>query len=574
MKVLAVNVNGDITYCTVEPERRGIGRCNHIEHQNPGESVEDFLVRIEGISGPEIHEEKDVKGEISQEDINDMARKIDEIAGEKITADNFKDVISKLSPEKISQIANISFDAAMEFSLPIRDEDYEEKDINNRLYFATLPDYGISGNKSSLLEMFDKVGPVPTLGEDYDIKNSYVKGLNPEEYFAAQFRARDAMINKGVSTSKPGKCVYEKSIVEIVDHDNFLRPIFWHNLSVGDKFVDGSVVLNIEDWTEKECYEVKISGFDSIVLSHDHLLEGKIIVNGKIVDNLEHSVKSRREVMEESARWISVKDVYEFHKIGANIILNESSDLVNVSIFKKGKPQRVRCITTSSGFYETNGLIHHNTARLLFYAMSSLTVSKDCGGPYINAMECSMPEGNVCEKCARLTEGGKNIKSGELIGGWVSTNISEALTQLSMKQMHVGSSQVSAQLNNSNVIMNTLEGWSSSPIIKEMSEANTTKDRRNILYNGLKEQYDSANIKQDEFNLMIVAKRMTSYKRTQDRGLVPISGDNDLCSIVSLNVVGNAHNLFKTSELQSGYKHLTTPMKQNLKTDAANQILR
>ncbi len=46
-KVLAVNVNGDITYCTVEPEYRGTGHCNHIAHQNPGESTSDFIKRID-----------------------------------------------------------------------------------------------------------------------------------------------------------------------------------------------------------------------------------------------------------------------------------------------------------------------------------------------------------------------------------------------------------------------------------------------------------------------------------------------------------------------------------------------
>ena len=46
-KVLALNTNGDITFCTCPPELRGTGRCNHIEHQMPGESATDFITRIE-----------------------------------------------------------------------------------------------------------------------------------------------------------------------------------------------------------------------------------------------------------------------------------------------------------------------------------------------------------------------------------------------------------------------------------------------------------------------------------------------------------------------------------------------
>lgn len=48
-KVLAVNVNGDITFCTVDPENRGKGRCNHIAHQNPGESNQEFVERINNL---------------------------------------------------------------------------------------------------------------------------------------------------------------------------------------------------------------------------------------------------------------------------------------------------------------------------------------------------------------------------------------------------------------------------------------------------------------------------------------------------------------------------------------------
>lgn len=49
IKVLAVNTNGDITYCTVPPESRGKGRCNHIAHQNIGESTQDFIARIDSL---------------------------------------------------------------------------------------------------------------------------------------------------------------------------------------------------------------------------------------------------------------------------------------------------------------------------------------------------------------------------------------------------------------------------------------------------------------------------------------------------------------------------------------------
>lgn len=422
-KVLALNTEGDLTYCSVEPENRGKGRCNHVAHQNPGESIEDFISRIDEkqkelkMEKP-IDEEK-VKSEnkeISQETINSIAAKIDEIAGQRLDLDNFKSVLNKLGPEEMSQIVKLSFDAAPKFSLPISDERYEDENIKNKLYFANLPAYGI-GNTSAISQMFDKVGDVPVLGGTSTIEHSYEEGLTPEEYFTAQFGARDALINKGVSTSKPGY-----------------------------------------------------------------------------------------------------------------------------------------------------------TARKLFYAMSDTMVIEDCGGPYIDAMHCNLPEGHICEKCAHLTQGGEKINKNMLVGGWISTNMSEALTQLSMKQKHVGGTQIVAQLNTSNTIMHTLDGWSSSPIIKKMQEAKTTEEMREILYHGLKDAYASANIKQDDFNIQMVARKLTSYKR-ENGGVRPIN-PGEKADIVSMSTVGNSNNIFKSSELTSGYKHLTVPRKQTLKKDAANQILR
>lgn len=46
MKVLAMTTDGKLTYCIASPENRGKGRCNHVAHQNNGETNEDFVKRI------------------------------------------------------------------------------------------------------------------------------------------------------------------------------------------------------------------------------------------------------------------------------------------------------------------------------------------------------------------------------------------------------------------------------------------------------------------------------------------------------------------------------------------------
>ena len=46
-RVLALKTDGSLSYCIAPSELRGKGRCNHIAHQEEGESPTDFIDRIE-----------------------------------------------------------------------------------------------------------------------------------------------------------------------------------------------------------------------------------------------------------------------------------------------------------------------------------------------------------------------------------------------------------------------------------------------------------------------------------------------------------------------------------------------
>lgn len=48
-RVLGMTVNGDMTFCVCPPDKRGVGRCNHIAHQMDGETPEEFVKRTEKI---------------------------------------------------------------------------------------------------------------------------------------------------------------------------------------------------------------------------------------------------------------------------------------------------------------------------------------------------------------------------------------------------------------------------------------------------------------------------------------------------------------------------------------------
>lgn len=221
VKVLALTTTGELTYCSAPPELRGKGRCNHIAHQEPGEKEVSFLERINPIIKEiEFSKEQEIEEAevISQEEIDEYAKKIDEIAGCKVTEENYDEVMMSLTPEQINEIAKIGFESAGSFAVPINSPDaYEDARVENEIYFTDLPSYGIAGKKSAIAQMFDKIGTTisGSYGETEVIEGNYKEGLSPGDLFLANFAARDNLIQKGVATSKPGYAVEATQVVKV-----------------------------------------------------------------------------------------------------------------------------------------------------------------------------------------------------------------------------------------------------------------------------------------------------------------------------------------------------------------------
>lgn len=412
-RVLALTTDGELTYCTAPPEARGKGRCRHIDHMKSDETQEEFIERISEKIHKEDYDSTNDENTLEQEEINDLASKIDEIAGCKVTPENIDEVLSRLYPHQINEINKIAFDAAPEFALPISNEGYGEADTENNLYFAELPTHGVAGKKTSMEQMFVAVGEVPGYeGEMVNIEGNYLKGLTADEYFEKQYSARAAQISKSVSTAKPGY-----------------------------------------------------------------------------------------------------------------------------------------------------------TARKLFYGLSDMQVKESCGSDSsTGVLDCKVP-GGICQAC--LKKQGVNIfKPGDLIGGIISTNASERLTELSMKSFHTGGKDLNA-IKERDTIYNTYDGFKTSPIIERALEAKTTGERRKIIFEGLRDEYAKNGLAVDDYNLMLIAKKMTSYKRAPMR----YANDDELCDIVSLQSIGNNSNPFKNAELTSSYKIFTKPQEFDIVEDAATKII-
>jgi hypothetical protein len=52
MRRLALNKNGELTWCIASPDNFGKGRCNHVDHQMDGESRTEFVNRIAAKKNP------------------------------------------------------------------------------------------------------------------------------------------------------------------------------------------------------------------------------------------------------------------------------------------------------------------------------------------------------------------------------------------------------------------------------------------------------------------------------------------------------------------------------------------
>lgn len=199
--VWAIDEDGKPCKCTAKPENRGKRNCKHKFHQETGQSTSDFF-KQHGISVNTKTET--VKESVSEQDVNELASKIDEICGTHVTEDNYNEVIQNLSPEQLDNLNKIGFEAAPQFSLPVSDDMYDDVNVSNKIYFAELPDYHIGGKKNAIRDMFGSIGAVPSYVDDYDVESNYRDGLSQREYFEKMFSVRDSQINKTVSVSAPG----------------------------------------------------------------------------------------------------------------------------------------------------------------------------------------------------------------------------------------------------------------------------------------------------------------------------------------------------------------------------------
>lgn len=110
LKVLALNKEGELTWCTANEENRGKGRCNHVSHQNQNESSEEFMERIQGI--------------LIENNINTEKDNLNK---------DFKDFYREIKYSKAPK--ELSFDNSKKEFLEIQEKEHPMAGAQNKFYY-------------------------------------------------------------------------------------------------------------------------------------------------------------------------------------------------------------------------------------------------------------------------------------------------------------------------------------------------------------------------------------------------------------------------------------------------------
>jgi hypothetical protein len=229
-RVLALTTDGRITYCTCDPSQRGKGRCNHVSHQNPGETEAEFIERSSkemvstGALSEETPEEINAResNPISKTEVEELRRQICEIAGrDDITPENLKEVLASLDLEKQRQILEIGFESSKYFAFPVTADDYQQAELETQIHFSNMGDFGLGAKKQHIAEILGEIGDTIEEKGSGHISNNYLNGLTEDEWWSLQYATRKASVNKTVSIAAPGaearNLFYGLSDVNIID---------------------------------------------------------------------------------------------------------------------------------------------------------------------------------------------------------------------------------------------------------------------------------------------------------------------------------------------------------------------
>lgn len=222
-KILALTKDGRLTNCTADPDKRGIGRCNHVAHQEEGETDANFAIRVADINfkhQEEIVEDTTVEDEsapITQEEILKGRERLFELLGTRdVTNENLLDIINDLSPQKQNEIFKLGFEYSSYFAFPINFEDEEDKELGVKIQLSNMGDYGLGAKQKHIDAILNEIGDYVTKKGIVHIDSNFKNGVDEDEWWNMMYATRRASINKTVSVAEPGAPICKGQLVEII----------------------------------------------------------------------------------------------------------------------------------------------------------------------------------------------------------------------------------------------------------------------------------------------------------------------------------------------------------------------
>lgn len=295
----------------------------------------------------------------------------------------------------------------------------------------------------------------------------------------------------------------------------------WEKLQVGDELIDGSIVEVITPWELKTCYILDVLG-QEIVASEDHLFCCKIYVDDICMNkDLTKSAEIRKEIGIIDPKPVSYKGVETNIDFTPEWIC--TSDIAKFARFPNKNIQME---------------MYLNNGETIVAQLLSIKLYKNGEKQRVRCIK---------------TNTGKVITSGFVSHNTGGKNLEEAKRR--------------------DVIMHTLKGWKNSAIIQDVVKKETTQERREAMFQGLKKAYNDNGVTIDDWNLKVLAKKMTSYKRDSETKKLRFIKDDEVCDIVSIGAIGSASNPFKSAELSSPYRTLTVPQKFKAEKDSAMDLI-
>lgn len=178
-KRLALNADGEMTYCSASEENIGKGRCNHVAHQKDGESQIQFMNRANEESNNKSKENQIIENRVQLlEKINKFQDKKNPLLASYDQRSGKYNIGGYLNPLlETDDFENYEASGLQTATVGLLDNEYEELHSDQKS-IDIIKNYDLNSNKIKMIKEF-KIPLLPNL-DDENHDGNYVLELEPD----------------------------------------------------------------------------------------------------------------------------------------------------------------------------------------------------------------------------------------------------------------------------------------------------------------------------------------------------------------------------------------------------------